>query len=200
MSHSVAAGKSSTEQGGSEMKQHHYLLEDLRAAEDAVITLENAGIRPKQIHVFHNDHLAMQKRNLNDASFISELDILHAGERGLLIGMFAAGLVAFIVWELMAGHEIVAMVSVFAGLVAMGFCTWLGGMIGASSDNYRIQPYHDHIAAGGSVIIVDVTLGKELFVLDTMATTHPEARHKGLSSSIDNPVAGSLFLRKHAEW
>ena len=182
------------------MKQHHYLLDDLRAAEDAVITLENAGIPPRQIHVFHNDHLTMQKRNMNDASFISELDILHAGERGLLIGLFAAGLVGFIIWELMAGHEVVAMVSVFAGLVAMGFCTWLGGMIGASSDNYRIQPYHDHIAKGGSVIIVDVNLGKELFVLDTMATIHPEALHKGLSSSIDNPVAGSLFLRKRTEW
>ncbi|AMO56336.1 hypothetical protein GZ77_05950 [Endozoicomonas montiporae] len=182
------------------MKQHHYLLEDLRSAENAVITLENAGVQPKQIHVFHHDHLAMQKRHLNDASFISELDILHAGERGLLVGLFAAGLVAFVVWELLAGHEVVAMISVFAGLVAMGFCTWLGGMIGASSDNYRIQPYHDHIQSGGSVIIVDVDPGKELFVLDTMQTMHPEAMHKGLSSSIDNPMAGDFFLRKHAEW
>ena len=182
------------------MKQHHYLLEDLRAAEDAIVTLENAGVPDKHIHVFHKDHLAMQKRHLNDTSFVGELDILHAGERGLLVGIAAAGLVGFTIWELMAGHEVVAMVSVFASLVALGFCTWLGGLIGASSDNYRIQPYHDHIEEGGSVIIVDVALGKELFVLDTMATFHPEALHKGFSSTVDNPMAGTFFLRKHAEW
>ena len=182
------------------MKQHHFLLRDLEAAEAAVITLENVGVDHRHIHVFHYDHLGMQKRKLNDASFIGELDILHAGERGLLVGLIAALIVGWVVWEVMSGHEVVAMVSAFSGLVALGFCTWLGGMIGASSDNYRIQPYHDHLEAGGSVIIVDVPLGRELFVIDTMNTMHPEALHRGLSSTIDNPMAGSFFLRKHAEW
>ena len=172
----------------------------MQTTENAVITLENTGIEPRHIHIYYKDHLALQKRHLNDVSFVGELDVLHSGERGLLIGLVAAVLVAFGIWEALAGHEIVAFVTVFGSLVALGFCTWLGGLIGVSSDNYRIQPYHDHIEAGGSVIIVDVPLGRELFVMDTMATMHPEAVHQGQSSTIDNPVAGSFFLRKHAEW
>lgn len=182
------------------MKQHHYLFKDLRSTGDAVITLENAGIKAEHIHVYHKDHSELQKRHLNEVSFVGERDLVHSGERGLLIGLVISGVVAFGIWEAMAGHEIVAMVTVFGSLVALGFCTWLGGLIGVSSDNYRIQPYHDHIENGGSVIIADIPLGKELFVLDTMATMHPEAAHPGQSSTIDNPMAGSFFLRKHAEW
>ena len=183
------------------MKQHHYLFDSIDDLQTACFDLEDAGIKHKHLHVVNNDHLSLEKRHLNDAGAFGDTDLVHSALRGMIIGAVAAFTAALVTWQWVGGHELGAMVTAFVALIAMGFCTWLGGLVGASHDNWRLSPYHDQIQSGKSLLLVDVTPRQEPEVTRLMASIHREAMYAGESSSLELPLQGGwhLHLRETKE-
>ena len=179
------------------MIQHLYLLPDLNSSERLAGIIESSGVPHNRIHIAHKDHAEAQKRSLNDLNFLQEFDTIHSGERGFLVGAILAVLVGLSVFEFLEGHPIASVITLFSCLIVLGYSTWLGGLIGASSDNYRLQPYHDHIERGGSVVLVDVDTRGDAELRSLVASSFPEAQAVGSSNTVDNPFAGQFFLRKH---
>ncbi len=179
------------------MKQLHFLMKDIDEAEAMTHYMETLGIAHEHTHVTYKHPQALEERHLHGTSFWEEVDIIHSGERGLMIGFIASALVSFSLYNLLYGQEIALIVTMFAGLVTLGFCTWVGGMIGASCDNYRLDPYHDQLAAGQCLVMVDVPPHQERSFLEKLNQQFPDRHVCGESSSIDNPFEGSMHLHKH---
>ncbi len=179
------------------MKKHLFLLPGLKTAKELSEQLESAGIDHNRIHIAHEDHTRAMKYHLNDLNFLEETDTIHSGERGFMVGVILATVVGFFTYNLLEGHPAGGIGTVFASLIALGFPTWLGGMIGASSDNYRLQPYHDHIQQGGAVVMVDISNPIERERMNETVSNYPTARAAGIASGLDNPFAGQLIPRKH---
>ena len=179
------------------MKQQLYLLPDLDSSKQLVSLVEAEGIPDKHIHVAHRDHTSAQRYHLNDLNFIEEFDTIHAGERGLMIGVVLAILAGLSLYELLEGHPVASAITLFFGVIILGFSTWLGGLIGSSSDNYRLQPFHEHLQQGGSLVLIDVRTDMESRLASLIRRSFPQARPAGTSSTVDNPFSGELFLRKH---
>ena len=173
-------------------------MPDLPCAQKLNELVESQGVSHNHIHIAHKDHLTLQKKHLNDLSFLEEYDTVHSGERGFLVGIILTVLAGLSVYELMEGHPVASMITLFACLVVLGYSTWLGGLIGASSDNYRLQPFHDHLDKGGSVVMLDVAPDSASTLMHTVAQHMPEAVPAGRSQTLDNPFKGSWFLRKHS--
>ena len=174
-----------------------YLLPDLNSSERLAEIIESAGVPHNRVHIAHKDHAEAQKRHLNDLTFLEEFDTIHSGERGFLVGAILAILVGLSVYEFLDGHPVASVITLFSCLIVLGYSTWLGGLIGASSDNYRLQPFHDHLERGGSLVMVDVDIRNDADIRSLVANAFPEARPVGSSSALDNPFAGQFFLRKH---
>ncbi|MGI9273582.1 MAG: hypothetical protein ACR2PT_01810 [Endozoicomonas sp.] len=179
------------------MKQQLYLLPDLDSSKVLASLVEAEGIPDNHIHIAHKDHTSIQKYHLNDLTFIEEFDTIHAGERGLMVGTLLAVLAGLSLYEFLDGHPVASTITLFSCLILLGFSTWLGGLIGSSSDNYRLQPFHDHLQQGGSLIMIDVKTNMESRLIDLIKHAYPLARPAGTSSTIDNPFSGEFFLRKH---
>ena len=179
------------------MIQQRYLLSDLNSSERLAGLLESSGVPRNRIHVAHKDHAKVQKRHLNDLNFLEEFDIIHSAERGFIVGVILALLVGLSVFEYLEGHPVASVITLFSCLVVVGFSTWLGGLVGASSDNYRLQPFHDHIEQGGSLVLVDVDTRSDAELRSLVTNAFPEARPAGSGTTVDNPFAGQFFLRKH---
>lgn len=179
------------------MIQQLYLLPDLNTSQKLSEIIESSGIPHNRIHIAHKDHTEARKRELNDLNFLEEFDTIHSGERGFIVGSVLAILVGIALFEFLEGHPVASMVTLFSCLIVLGFSTWLGGLIGASSDNYRLQPYHDHLEQGGSLMLVDVETQSDTELRALILNAAPEAQPAGSASKVDNPFAGEFFLRKH---
>ncbi|KEQ17122.1 hypothetical protein [Endozoicomonas numazuensis] len=175
-----------------------YRLPDLPCAQKFNELVESEGVAHNRIHIAHKDHLTLQKKHLNDLTFLEEFDTVHSGERGFLVGIILTVLAGLSVYEIMEGYPVASMITLFACLVVLGYSTWLGGLIGASSDNYRLQPFRAHLDDGGSVVMLDVDPVSASRLMNVIAHHIPEAQPAGRSQTLDNPFKGSWFLRKHS--
>ena len=183
------------------MKQHHYLFDSLDDLQRACCDLEDMGVPCERLHVAHNNHLSLEKRHLNGIGEVGETDLVHSGLRGLMFGVFASVLTGSVAWLMIGGHELGGVITVFVTLMALGFCTWVGGLVGASHDNWRLSPYHDQLVKGKSLLLVDLPLEQEPEVTRFMAALHSEGHHTGESSSHESPLEGrwNLELRETRE-
>lgn len=179
------------------MNKHLYQLPGLKTARELSELLENAGVDHNRIHIAHQDHTRTIKYDLNDLNFLEKSDTIHSGERGFIIGVVLATIAGFFTYRLLEGHPAGGIGTVFACLIALGFPTWLGGLIGASSDNYRLQPHHDHLQQGGALVLVDINDPSEQSKLDEIINNYPTARSAGISAGFNNPFTGQLIPRKH---
>ncbi|CAM3702327.1 hypothetical protein [Parendozoicomonas haliclonae] len=176
------------------MKQYHYLFDSLNDLERACYDLEDLGVAHNHLHVANNNHLSLEKKHLNDVGTFGDTDLIHSGLRGLIIGVVASAVCGTLTWMYFGHHELGGVITAFVSLIALGFSTWLGGLIGANHDNWRLSPYHDLLADGKSLLIVDMESGQEEQVQRLMASQHREAVHTGESSSVDSPLKGGWHL------
>lgn len=176
------------------MKQHHYLFDSLDDLQRACLDLEEMNVPHERLYVAHKSHLSLEKRHLNDIGEVGETDLIHSGLRGVLVGLVASACAVSATWFALGHHELGGVITGFVGLVALGFCTWVGGLVGASHDNWRLSPYHDQIEQGKSLLLVDLAPEQEMEVTRFMAAIHREGRHTGESSSHESPLEGGWHL------
>ena len=64
---------------------------------------------------------------------------------------------------------------------------WLGGMVGLSRENYKLEPFHEEIEAGRYLIMVDVRQESKARVREIMNMGFPRVRFCGKDSTMINP-------------
>ncbi|MCL6271308.1 hypothetical protein M3P05_15395 [Sansalvadorimonas sp. 2012CJ34-2] len=178
------------------MKQHHYMFDYLDDLQHACADLEEMGIEHRNLHVAHNSQLSLDKRHLNGMGYFHDNDMVHSALRGFLFGILVAACTAFLLSTWLGHLEVGFIVTGFVTLIMLGFSTWVGGLIGASHDNWRLAPYHDQLSAGKSVLIVDVDSEQEQMVTRMMSAMHREASHTGESPTGESPFEGGWHLRE----
>ncbi len=170
------------------MKRLYYLADTIDSTEHIARDLHKSGISNWNFHVMSQDEDGLVKHHIHGANTLHRLDVVHSGEQGALIGIVIGLCIGATVmlakpFNIEMGGLGIAGVVVFFTL----FCTWLGGMVGLSHENYKIKRFHDDLSAGKYLIMVDFKKNMEDQVRHMMAKRHPEATFVSEDSTWINP-------------
>lgn len=137
------------------MKRLYYLTDDIDRAEHIARELERNTIQDRHIHILSQDEAGLLTRHLHGASYLERLDILRRGMQGLVVGM-VSGLMIYYV--LAVGLNLWLDVSGRIALVALTTLlgSWVGGLVGFAHENHRIERFHEAVARGQHLIMIDV--------------------------------------------
>ncbi len=172
------------------MKRLYYLTKIADAAEFASDCLHENGVTDWNFHVLGKDKANVFKHHLHGTTPLHELDIIRSGERGVLlcflVGVLMAGFFALFV----SGGQImnVAIQSLLIIVLFSLFGTWVGGLVGVSTENYKIRRFHDDIESGSLLLMIDVSPTQKAQVLDLLERI-PQIRPAGEDTTTINPFA-----------
>lgn len=160
------------------MRTLYYLMDTLQTAEAAVDMLHRLEISDDGYFIVSKDHDGVRRHHLHEATAIDETDLIHSGERGAIIGGLCGLL--FALWIAIfqpLGLEMGLGAFLFVSAVIGCFGAWVGGMVGISHDNYKLVPFHDAIADGKYLLVVNVReAAKAREIKEAMHRQLPEAR------------------------
>ncbi len=138
------------------MKRLYYLTDNIEAAEQLSERLHKDGMIDWNFHVLGKDKATIIKHHLHSTTPLQELDIIRSGELGVIAGLAVSALLVPVIMISNFGQNVhwlwlAAAVGFFAC-----FGAWVGGLIGISSENYKIKKFHNHIEAGHYLLLIDV--------------------------------------------
>lgn len=177
------------------MKRHFYIsdnLDDLAALERE---LEAQGLADYQIHVFSQDEAGLASHQLHAVADMMKRDLLHAGWIGASVGALLALII--VLTGYFTGLTATAagwLPFVFLAVVALGFCTWEGGLYGIQRPKVDLAPFQQAIADGKHVFFVDVTRAQEKTLLN-MARSH-----RSLTDAGEGPGVPDWLLALQLRW
>ena len=177
------------------MKRLYYLTKDIDVAESVSDRLHEEGITDWHFHVLGKDKANVVQHHLHGATPLQELDIIRSGERGVM-GGFLVGLIAVGVVGSMTsfGEQMTLTAQLFAIVLFSLFGAWLGGLVGVSTENYKIKRFHDDIENGEILLMVDVTPDKKRDVQDVMDEFR-YVREAGEDSTMVNPFESAVLSK-----
>lgn len=139
------------------MKRLYYVATDLEVTRKIAEALQNAGLKSWNFHVLSKDEAGLYERRIHSGNPLHWRDLLRVGERGALIG-FLIGLLSvialFFVTDLPNEHSLFIQFSVL--IVPTLFGAWLGGMVGLSTENYKIRRFHRELEKGRHLLLIDI--------------------------------------------
>lgn len=182
------------------MRTLYYLMDKLDTAEAMAATLAALNIREDGYYIVSRDRDGVRRHHLHDASVMDETDIIHSGERGALIGGLC-GLV-FAVWIAVVkplGLTMGLGTFLFVSCLIGCFGAWVGGMVGISHDNYKLAPFHNAIAGGKYLMVINVREAAHAREIKTaMHHSHPDAVFEAEDAvGVDVLAAKAEFRPRH---
>jgi hypothetical protein len=171
------------------MKRLYYLTKNITIAERVSDRLHEEGITDWHFHVLAKDKANVVRHHLHSATPLQELDIIRSGERGILggflVGILAAGCMALFI---ATGEPMSLWLQAAVVLLFSCFGAWVGGLVGVSSENYKIRRFHDDIEAGALLIMVDVSLDQRRAGRDVI-DEYDQIREAGEDSTLITPFS-----------
>jgi len=154
--------------------------------------LHEEGITDWNFHVLGKDKADVIRHHLHSTTPLQELDIIRSGERGVLAG-FTFGVVATAAIAMFTSiGEHMGLIAQLATIVLFSlFGAWLGGLVGVSSENYKIRRFHDDIEAGYFLLMIDVQPYQESEVREVVVE-FDQIRQSGEDTTFDNPFARAV--------
>ena len=139
------------------MRTLYYLTDKVETAEAMASTLADMNIDHNGYYVVSHDHDGVRRHKLHDASVMEATDLVHSGERGALIG----GLVGLLFAVLIAiaqplGLSMSLGAFFFVSAIIGCFGAWVGGMVGLSHEHYKLEPFHQAIAEGKYLMVINL--------------------------------------------
>ncbi len=166
------------------MLRHYFTSNSLDDLEVFEQQLEAAGVSTPQIHVLsRNDAEVENHHHLHEVQSFMKQDIVDSTKRGAVVGVCVFVLVLsvahFAGWtETAAGW----MPFIFLAVVLLGFCTWVGGLLGIEKPNHNFVRFEQALSDGKHVFFVDLEPHQEA-VLETVLKSHPQVDLAGTGSS-----------------
>jgi hypothetical protein len=171
------------------MKRLYYLTKNITIAERVSDRLHEEGITDWHFHVLAKDKANVVRHHLHSSTALQELDIIRSGERGVLggflVGIIAAGGMALFI---ATGEPMSLWIQATIVFLFSCFGAWIGGLVGVSSENYKIRRFHDDIEAGALLIMVDVTLDQRRAMKDVI-DEFDQIREAGEDSTFTTPFS-----------
>lgn len=159
------------------MRTLYYLMDRLETASEVARTLKEFNIDDNGYYIVSKDHDGLRRHNLKDATIMEETDLVHSGVRGALIGgicglLFALWMVLVEPFGLTLNLWGFLLVALFVG----HFGAWVGGMVGLSHESYKLTPFHEAIARGKYLMVVNVRENaRARKIKEVLHARHPEA-------------------------
>lgn len=166
------------------MRSLYYLMDKLDTARAMADTLRELNVDESGYYIVSKDHDGLRRQSLHDASIFAETDLVHSGLRGAIVGglaglLFAVWLAAVQPFGLEIGLVAFLLIALFIG----HFGAWVGGMVGLSHENYRLTPFHEAIAHGRYLMVVNVREdGRARKVKEVLIRRHPDAHFEAEDS------------------
>ena len=172
------------------MRKLYYLTDNMISVEEVSKDLHEHGITYWNFCVHSKDEVGLHKRRVHSASYLQQRDVIRHGERGAIIGfLIAVVAVLFVMFAKPFGTETHPLfyVAIFGFITLFG--AWAGGLHGLATENQSIAKFHDEVAAGKHLLMIDVKKEKEPSVKQLMQDNHPEAQFKGSESTFILPFS-----------
>lgn len=179
------------------MRSLYYLMDKLDTARAMADTLRELNVDESGYYIVSKDHDGLRRQSLHDASIFAETDLVHSGLRGAIVGglaglLFAVWLAAVQPFGLEIGLVAFLLIALFIG----HFGAWVGGMVGLSHENYRLTPFHEAIAHGRYLLVVNVREdARARKVKEVLFRRHPEARFEAEDSGAMSLLSSRSELR-----
>ena len=169
------------------MKRLYYLTKNVNVAEQVSYRLHEEGITDWNFHVLGKDKANLVRHHLHSTTPLQELDIIRSGERGVLAG-FAVGVAVtgFVALFTQIGASMTLLMQVAIIILLSLFGAWLGGLVGVSSENYKIRRFHEDIEAGFFLLMIDVR-PEQKRLLREVVDEFGDIREAGEDSTIITP-------------
>lgn len=168
----------------SRMLRHYFIgnsLDDLELFEQQ---LEAAGVATSQIHVLSRDDAEVARHRLHAVQSFMKQDVVFSAVFGAVVGLGASVLALVVAYG--AGWTRTAagwLPFVLLAIVLLGFCTWVGGLIGIQTPNRRFRRFGRALGDGRHVFFVDLAPSQET-VLRRVLASHPAVELAGTGSAV----------------
>ncbi|WP_034298376.1 hypothetical protein [Herbaspirillum sp. RV1423] len=161
----------------------YFMLPDIPSARSMLDELLLARIEIRRMHFWARD--GELPDDMPDANFFHKTDLTHGAEMGLLAG----GLIGLLggIWLMVFPPDwvqlnmLTVLVTTVVGAV-LG--SWMSGMAAAAIPNSRLKNFHEDIARGKVLLLVDVPFKRIEEIEDLVASRHPEAMFGGVEPHI----------------
>ena len=166
------------------MVRHYFISDNLEDLELFEEQLEVAGVATPQIHVLSSDDAEVEHHeHLHEVQSFMKKDVVHSTEVGAVVGLCAFALVLAISYFAGWTDSVVGWTPfVFLALIALGFCTWEGGLIGIERPNHDFERFAQALGEGKHIFFVDLEPAQEA-ILDDVLKKHPQVELAGTGAS-----------------
>ena len=160
--------------------RHYFISDDLDDFEALEEQLEEAGVDTPQIHVLSLDDQNVEGHiHLHEVNSFMKKDIVRSSLIGAAVGLLLSlSILAVSGWlgwtETKAGW----IPFIFLAVIALGFCTWEGGLFGIQTPNKKFARFEEVLNAGKHVFFVDLSEDQEE-VLARVLPRHPRLEAAG---------------------
>lgn len=170
------------------MKRLYYLTDKPECVSSIAEEISHWDVGDWCFHVLNKDSDGLRKHQMFAAGPLHQRDMVHASERGALIGL-AAGIGSVVASLLFlpileSSGQLAYAATVF--LCAM-FGAWSGGMLGLHEENHKIRRFHQEIEAGKYLLMIDVGR-KEVPLVKSNMQRHAEALAAGEGITVADPL------------
>ena len=181
------------------MKCLYYLTPALNSAHTISDDLHAVGVKDWNIHVISKDEAGLQKHRIHSSNYIETLDIIRSGLTGAFAG-FSVGLIGAVVFASLQLFGPNVPVVAYAGVVALAtlFGAWLGGLVGISTENNKLAPFHDDIGDGKYLFLIYARKGMGEAIKAMMREQHPESEHVATDRHFVNPFGDLTRMDRSA--
>jgi hypothetical protein len=132
-----------------------FLSNSLEATRMAVERLRKIGVPEDAYSVIGRQEEGLFRHHLHVSGIWERTDLIHSGERGIIIGGFFGVFFAGLMMWMQPFGVPVNMWALLACVAIFGsFGAWVGGMVGLSHENYKLAPFHQAIEDGQYLLLV----------------------------------------------
>ncbi|MDP1541021.1 MAG: hypothetical protein U0998_05395 [Moraxellaceae bacterium] len=132
-----------------------FLSTSLESTRMAVERLRKMGVSEDAYSVIGRQEEGLFRHHLHVSGVWERTDLIHSGERGVILGGFAGVFFAGLMMWMQPFGVPVTLWALLACVVMFGcFGAWVGGMVGLSHENYKLAPFHQAIEDGQFLLLV----------------------------------------------
>ena len=181
------------------MRRLYFLVDDVEMTEQVSDTLHRAGISDWNFHAIARDSAGLYRHHIHTATPYQQRDLVHTGARWALVAtitglIVSATMKSFQPLPFTIEWVMVVLFALFCGC----FGAWVGGLVGLSRENYKLAPFHEHLVAGKTLVLVDVPAAQMAETRRLMRERFPEVEFLAADSTFINPLEQPRAVYKPA--
>ncbi|MHC9510875.1 hypothetical protein [Kangiella sp. M94] len=173
-----------------------YESDKLKHVQATYEDLKAHGIQDSDLHVIAKKQGKVLRRGLNTANFWYKTNVLNGSFKGFIGGTLIGLIVATILYNTQALNGLYSTFGFVATTILFsGFGTWLGGLLGLESKNYKLRKYYRLVEEGKYLLLIDVKERNIKPVVQSIHQNHPQL--KLLSDEIETVIPFDFMQTSH---